>query len=203
METAGSDRVSSFSEVTSHTSGTVSINDNIFHFHVSNFKDQENHTLHCPIHLEVPVDSNYLGLPLCVPICNKVLATATLNIKIYIPGSSWTLVLHVQSSYCTCCCSLMVVDSHVISHYWLSVAVAPGHYGQLLNVWERPRGIYPVSMAMLELLLTMTTPSDTPATTDDQLACVVFVMREMFAGYHKWRYRSVTQREEMGTQRFI
>lgn len=83
METAGSDRVSSFSEVPSHTSGTVSIDDNIFRFHVSNFKDQENHTLHCPIHLEVPVDSNYLGLPLCVPICNKVLATATLNIKIY------------------------------------------------------------------------------------------------------------------------
>lgn len=58
METAGSDRVSSFSEVTSHTSGTVSINDNMFCFHVSNFKDQENHTLLCPIHLEVPIDGN-------------------------------------------------------------------------------------------------------------------------------------------------
>ena len=86
-------------------------------------------------------------------------------------------------------------DSPVTSHYSLSVAVAPGHYGQLLNVWERPRGIYPVSMAMLELLLTMTTSSDT---TDNQLACVVFVMREMFAGYHKWRYRSVSHREEIG-----
>ena len=63
-------------------------------------------------------------------------------------------------------------------------------------MWERPRGIYPVSMAMLELLLTITTSSDT---TDSQLACVVFVMREMFAGYHKWRYRSISQREEIGT----
>ena len=94
------------------------------------------------------------------------------------------------------------ISDHVPCSFHFSIVVAPGHYGQLLNVWERPRGIYPISMAMLELLLNLTPPSDSIATAD-QLACVVFVMREVFAGCHKWRYRSSTQRDEMGMMSFI
>lgn len=94
------------------------------------------------------------------------------------------------------------VITHVPCSFHCSIVVAPGHYGQLLNVWERPRGIYPISMAMLELLLNETPPSNSIATVD-RLACVVFVMREVFAGCHKWRYRSSTQRDEMGMMSFI
>ena len=78
-----------------------------------------------------------------------------------------------------------------------SVTVAPGHYGQLLNVWERPRGTYPVSMAMLDLLLGMS-KQDGNLSTNEMLACVVYVMKEMLSSSHSWRYRQPTLRDEIG-----
>ena len=78
-----------------------------------------------------------------------------------------------------------------------SLSIAPGHYGQLMNSWERPRGIYPVSMAMLDLLLCGFPPEDS-AVYGDSLACVVLVMREMFAGSHSWRYRHSANRDQIG-----
>lgn len=77
------------------------------------------------------------------------------------------------------------------------ISVAPGHYGHLMNSWERPRGIYPVSMAMLDLLLSGLPPEGCPS-LGDALACVVLVMREMFAGSHSWRYRHSTNRDQIG-----
>ena len=78
-----------------------------------------------------------------------------------------------------------------------SVSVTPGHYGQLLNVWERPRGVYPVSMAMLDLLLGMSR-QDSSLSTNEMLACVVYVMKEMLSSSHSWRYRQPTSRDEIG-----
>lgn len=75
-----------------------------------------------------------------------------------------------------------------------SISVAPGYYGELMNSWERPRGIYPISMAMLDLLLSGFPAGD----SRDMLACVVLVMREMFAGSHSWRYRHSTNRDQIG-----
>ena len=75
--------------------------------------------------------------------------------------------------------------------------MAPGNYGQLMNSWERPRGIYPVSMAMLDLLLSGFPPKSSPASSY-ALACVVLVMREMFAGSHSWRYRHSANRDQIG-----
>ena len=80
----------------------------------------------------------------------------------------------------------------------LSLSVAPGHYGQLLNVWERPRGTYPVSMAMLDLLLGMSRQGGGSLSTNEMLACVVYVMKEMLSTSHSWRYRQPTSRDEIG-----
>ena len=79
-----------------------------------------------------------------------------------------------------------------------SISVAPGHYGQLLNVWERPRGTFPVSMAMLDLLLGMSRQAGGNLSTNQMLACVVYVMREMLSTSHSWRYRQPTSRDEIG-----
>ncbi len=76
--------------------------------------------------------------------------------------------------------------------------MAPGRYGQLMNSWERPRGIYPVSMAMLDLLLSGFPCDADWAYSGDALACVVLVMREMFAGSHSWRYRHSANRDQIG-----
>ncbi|KAL5487078.1 hypothetical protein EMCRGX_G019637 [Ephydatia muelleri] len=83
-----------------------------------------------------------------------------------------------------------------------SVSVAPGHYGQLLNVWERPRGVYPITTAMLDLLLTIVEGKgeevqDGEEAGGDQLACVVFALREVFTCCHKWRYRLTEDRDKM------
>ena len=87
-----------------------------------------------------------------------------------------------------------------------SVSVAPGHYGQLLHVWERPRGMYPVTMAMLDLLLTivegkMEEELEKEEGEDDvggnQLACVVFALREVFTCCHKWRYKTLEDKDKM------
>ena len=66
-----------------------------------------------------------------------------------------------------------------------------------MNSWERPRGVYPVSMAMLDLLLAGL-PRDTSPASSDALACVVLVMREMFSGSHSWRYRHSANRDQIG-----
>ena len=51
-------------------------------------------------------------------------------------------------------------------------------------------------MAMLDLLLSGMPPSNDLA-TNERLACVVFVMREMFAGFHKWRCRNPGNKDEI------
>ena len=71
--------------------------------------------------------------------------------------------------------------------------MAPGYYSQLLNVWERPRGTYPITMVTLDLLLTVTMVTKPPpiawGSSQEYLASVAFVMREIFVGFHKWCYR--------------
>ena len=54
-----------------------------------------------------------------------------------------------------------------------------------------------MSMAVLELLLSGLPPEDSPVAAD-ALACVVLIMREMFAGSHSWRYRHSANRDQIG-----
>ena len=79
--------------------------------------------------------------------------------------------------------------------------VSPGHYGQLLKMVECPQGTYPITMAMLDLLATTCLPSNT-VVSREQLAVVVYVMREVFTQCNKWKYRLQSDKEELGLLHF-
>ena len=66
-------------------------------------------------------------------------------------------------------------------------------------------GYYPVTMGTLNLLLRLihgigiAKDADTQTVSFLDLAAgLVFVMREVFAGFHKWRFAAVKDREEIG-----
>ena len=66
-------------------------------------------------------------------------------------------------------------------------------------------GCYPVTMATLNLLLKLIQGISVAEDSDSQpinfldlAACIVFVIREIFTGFHKWRYAGVKDREEIG-----
>ncbi|XP_077986150.1 nucleoporin NUP188-like [Glandiceps talaboti] len=80
--------------------------------------------------------------------------------------------------------------------------IFPGNYGNILGNHERPGKVYSVTKAFLELLVSLikglSEREINTATTQDILACVIFVQWEIFASFYKWRYLNVTDREEIG-----
>ncbi|XP_064385444.1 nucleoporin NUP188-like isoform X2 [Halichondria panicea] len=83
-----------------------------------------------------------------------------------------------------------------------SVPVAPGHYGHILNTWERSRGVYAVTMAMLDLLLGLYEDS-VAMDTEGVLACVVWVCREVMSTCQGWRHTSRGSRDELAHQLLV
>ncbi|CAI8013266.1 Nucleoporin NUP188 [Geodia barretti] len=83
------------------------------------------------------------------------------------------------------------------------LSVAPGNYGQLLKMAECPEGGYPVTMAMLDLLATTCLPGNS-VVLREQLATVIYIMREVFLSCHKWKFklRSGRRQLELGLLRF-
>ncbi|XP_071948123.1 nucleoporin NUP188-like [Antedon mediterranea] len=76
-----------------------------------------------------------------------------------------------------------------------------GHYGNLLHRHEQPSGVYPVTLAYLNLLnqLVMGLSSNVDiAVGQDLLASVVFMQRDIFTVFHKWRYNTFSDRETIG-----
>lgn len=85
------------------------------------------------------------------------------------------------------------------------LSTAPGNFGAILSTKERPVGYYPVTMETLNLLLRLIHGISVVEDTDSQpisfldlAACLVFVMREVFTGFHKWRFTGLKDREEIG-----
>ena len=85
------------------------------------------------------------------------------------------------------------------------LSTAPGNFGAILSTKERPVGYYPVTMETLNLLLKLIhgisiteDADDQPISFVDLAACLVFVMREVFTGFHKWRFTGLKDREEIG-----
>ncbi|XP_022109785.1 nucleoporin NUP188 homolog isoform X2 [Acanthaster planci] len=80
--------------------------------------------------------------------------------------------------------------------------IYPAEYGKLLASQEQPTGEYPVTLEFLRLLKTLLqglcTSDVDVATSQDLLACVVFVQREIFTTFHNWRYARFDDREEVG-----
>ena len=85
------------------------------------------------------------------------------------------------------------------------LGTAPGNFGAILSTKERPVGYYPITMATLNLLLRLIhgisiaeDMESQPISFLDLAACLVFVMREVFTGFHKWRFGGLRDREEIG-----
>ena len=79
----------------------------------------------------------------------------------------------------------------------LRVPVAPGHFGYILNTWERTRGTYAVTMGMLDLLIGLCEGGGV-VEVGSVLACVVWVCEEVMATCQGWRHRTRSGKEELG-----
>ncbi len=79
-----------------------------------------------------------------------------------------------------------------------SIPLSEGHFGHILNTWERSRGDYAVTMAMLDLLLGLYKGA-VAMDTDGVLACVVWACQEVMMTCQGWRHRSKESRETLST----
>ncbi|XP_022809524.1 nucleoporin NUP188 homolog isoform X2 [Stylophora pistillata] len=85
------------------------------------------------------------------------------------------------------------------------LGTAPGNFGAILSTKERLIGYYPVTMSTLNLLLKLIhgmgiveETGSQPISVLDLAACLVFIMREVFTEFYKWRFGSLRDREEIG-----
>ncbi|XP_019851271.1 PREDICTED: nucleoporin NUP188 homolog [Amphimedon queenslandica] len=72
--------------------------------------------------------------------------------------------------------------------------ISPSHYCNILNVWERAHGCYAVTLAMMRLLHSSLSSSDT--ISEYMLATIVYIMQAVFLTSQNWRYNSQKDREE-------
>uniref|UniRef100_A0A8C0LKZ2 Nucleoporin NUP188 n=1 Tax=Canis lupus dingo TaxID=286419 RepID=A0A8C0LKZ2_CANLU len=73
-----------------------------------------------------------------------------------------------------------------------------GGYGSLLMNSEQPQGEYGVTVAFLRLITTLVKGQLGSTQSQGLVPCVMFVLKEMLPGYHKWRYNSHGVREQIG-----
>ncbi|XP_065842471.1 nucleoporin NUP188-like isoform X2 [Oscarella lobularis] len=74
--------------------------------------------------------------------------------------------------------------------------ISPGNFGHVLRVKERPTGSFRVTVATLEMIGAMIRHADELG--GDLAASIVFVVHEIFATFHKWRYVDGTERKRIG-----
>ncbi|KAK3743945.1 hypothetical protein QZH41_020284 [Actinostola sp. cb2023] len=86
-----------------------------------------------------------------------------------------------------------------------SMNIASGNLGVILSTREQPTGYFPVTMATLRLFLQLLCgigqdhkQTQQPVNFLDLAACLVFVLREVFTGFYKWRFTAMKYREEIG-----
>jgi len=82
-----------------------------------------------------------------------------------------------------------------------SISIAPGCYGKLMGMWECPRGVYPVTMVFLDMLLTLIKAHwDEKWNSYDLLAGVCLTAQDIYSNQHKWRFTSVYDQQLIGNQ---
>jgi len=159
------------------------------------------------VHLKPIITRLYMIIQRCTPSPNPpqdLIATclsclATIALKD--PQQVWH---HLQQTgFLPHCVSVKMSETDETKVEFLSTA--PGNFGSILSTKERPLGYYPVTMAMLNLLLKLIhgisiaeNIESQPISFLDLAACLVFVMREVFTGFHKWRFAGLKDREEIG-----
>ncbi|KAJ7394471.1 hypothetical protein OS493_000282 [Desmophyllum pertusum] len=159
------------------------------------------------VHLKPIIARLYVIIQRCTPSPNPpqdLIATclsclATIALKD--PQQVWHQLQ--QTSFLPHCVSVKMSETDKTKVEFLSTA--PGNFGAILSTKERPVGYYPVTMATLNLLLRLIQGISIAEDTDGQpisfldlAACLMFVMREVFTGFHKWRFTGLKDREELG-----
>ncbi|CAG5119880.1 unnamed protein product, partial [Candidula unifasciata] len=76
--------------------------------------------------------------------------------------------------------------------------ISQGLYGCVLAGTECAQGIYNVTLAVLDLVTKLVQVSSKDGGERDHLASVLFIMKEVFPRFHKWRYVDVGQRKNIG-----
>ena len=107
--------------------------------------------------------------------------------------------VHVQYNYIPEAIPHTAVHFKYIPLYMttrISLQTSPGSYGLLLNNWERAHGTYPVTMAMLHLLLNTLKSCDPHVRPEGVVASAVYIMQAVFVSSHNWRYQNQLQRDK-------
>uniref|UniRef100_A0A3B4D104 Nucleoporin NUP188 n=1 Tax=Pygocentrus nattereri TaxID=42514 RepID=A0A3B4D104_PYGNA len=79
-----------------------------------------------------------------------------------------------------------------------TMGMKAGNYGNLLVLFEQPRGEYAVTVAFLRLVTTLVKGQVGSTQSKGLIPCVLLVLKEMLPSYHKWRYNTHGVREKIG-----
>ncbi|KAH9489896.1 hypothetical protein Btru_056404 [Bulinus truncatus] len=76
--------------------------------------------------------------------------------------------------------------------------VSQGLYGCVMAGTECAQGVYTVTLAVLDLVTQLVQCSSKIGTEDEHMASVLFILREVFPRYQKWRFVDMDQRKSIG-----
>ncbi|XP_005100205.2 nucleoporin NUP188 homolog [Aplysia californica] len=76
--------------------------------------------------------------------------------------------------------------------------VNQGLYGCLLATTECPQGTYLVTLSVLDLVSQLVVSFSKEGREREHTASVLYILREVFPRFHKWRYVDITQRKLIG-----
>ncbi|XP_074655526.1 nucleoporin NUP188-like [Tubulanus polymorphus] len=74
----------------------------------------------------------------------------------------------------------------------------PGTFGRLLSSYEIPLGTYPVTLSFLDLVANLVQPLAKENMGNTLLSSALFIVREIFPVFQKWRYYHIGRRETLG-----
>ncbi|CAH1785634.1 unnamed protein product, partial [Owenia fusiformis] len=73
-----------------------------------------------------------------------------------------------------------------------------GPYGTILAGFECTQGHYAVTLSLLDFMTHIIQPLYKARRETEMMACLVFLTRDIFPSFHKWRYFDITSREQIG-----
>ncbi|XP_048244998.1 nucleoporin NUP188-like [Haliotis rufescens] len=76
--------------------------------------------------------------------------------------------------------------------------LSSGLYGTILASTEATQGRYPLTLAVLGFLTELIEPLSKAEREEELQPVMMYVLREIFPVYHKWRYYDITRRETIG-----
>ena len=79
-----------------------------------------------------------------------------------------------------------------------NVGLCSGSYGSILAGFECTQGFYPVTTAFLNFLTTFISPFSQDGKENELMAPILFLLREIFPVFQKWRFYQARDMESIG-----